>query len=79
MAMSPVAVGKASFDAGQLKENAEAVINEVARARPATAKGVFVESSHRGRLHVSRSVRRHLTLRRNHRLDPVEPIPGKQR
>ncbi len=39
-----VAVGKASFSADQIKENAEAFLKEVLRLRPAAAKGVYVRS-----------------------------------
>jgi large subunit ribosomal protein L1 len=38
-----VAVGKFSFAEGQLVENGTAIIEAVVRARPATAKGRFVE------------------------------------
>lgn len=39
-----VPVGKFSFAEGALEENGSAVINAVVRARPATAKGSFVEA-----------------------------------
>jgi len=39
-----VAVGKASFTPQQIVENARAVIEAVQKARPASAKGVFVRS-----------------------------------
>lgn len=35
-------IGKASFDAGRLKENAAAFIDAVGKARPSGAKGVFI-------------------------------------
>jgi large subunit ribosomal protein L1 len=38
------AVGKVSFEAGKLQENAQALIQTVIKARPATAKGRFVRS-----------------------------------
>ena len=38
------AIGKSSFSAQQIKENAEAFIREVLRLRPATAKGTYVKS-----------------------------------
>jgi large subunit ribosomal protein L1 len=37
-----VPVGKASFTAAQLEENARAVIEAVAKARPSTAKGEYL-------------------------------------
>ena len=37
-------VGKVSFEAGQLTENARALINSVIKAKPATAKGRYVHS-----------------------------------
>jgi large subunit ribosomal protein L1 len=37
-------VGKLSFSADQLKENAEAVIDSVVKAKPSTSKGVYVRS-----------------------------------
>ena len=39
-----VPIGKASFSPQQLMENARAVIEAVAKARPHTAKGVFISS-----------------------------------
>ncbi len=39
-----IPVGKASFDADKLVDNTKAVINAVAAARPASAKGIFLES-----------------------------------
>src|SRR5687767_15422010 len=39
-----VPVGKASFNAQQIEENARAVIDAVAKARPNSAKGTFIES-----------------------------------
>jgi large subunit ribosomal protein L1 len=39
-----VAVGKASFPPAQILENARAVIEAVAKSRPASAKGVFIRS-----------------------------------
>ncbi len=39
-----VPVGKLSFTESDLKDNGKAVIDAVVRARPATAKGAFVES-----------------------------------
>lgn len=39
-----VPVGKASFNAVQLEENARAVIEAVAKARPATTKGEYLHS-----------------------------------
>jgi large subunit ribosomal protein L1 len=39
-----VAIGKASFSAVQVNENARAVIEAVFKARPASAKGTFVRS-----------------------------------
>ncbi len=39
-----VAVGKVSFEPDQLKENTKAVIDAVTSARPASAKGAFVEA-----------------------------------
>lgn len=40
-----VVVGKASFDAAQLIENTEAAIGAVEAAKPATAKGRYVEAA----------------------------------
>ena len=37
-------VGKLSFTQAQLKENAEMLIDSVAKAKPSTAKGVYVKS-----------------------------------
>ena len=39
-----VPIGKASFPANQLEENARAVIEAVAKARPSSSKGVFITS-----------------------------------
>jgi large subunit ribosomal protein L1 len=39
-----VPIGKASFAAGQLEENARAVIEAVAKARPSSVKGTYIES-----------------------------------
>src|SRR5437773_3491572 len=39
-----VPVGKASFNANQLEENARAVIDAVIKARPHSAKGTYLES-----------------------------------
>jgi large subunit ribosomal protein L1 len=39
-----VAVGKATFKADQLADNARNVIEAVVKSRPASAKGVFVKS-----------------------------------
>jgi large subunit ribosomal protein L1 len=39
-----VAFAKASFEEGQIVDNARAVIEAVVKARPASAKGAFVES-----------------------------------
>jgi large subunit ribosomal protein L1 len=39
-----VPVGKFSFDAKSLVENGSAVIDAVVKARPATAKGAFVDA-----------------------------------
>jgi large subunit ribosomal protein L1 len=41
-----VPVGKASFTVEQLAENAEAVIEAVYRAKPATARGKYIETIH---------------------------------
>ncbi len=38
------AIGKASFNADQLRENAEAFLREVIRLRPSSAKGTYVRS-----------------------------------
>jgi large subunit ribosomal protein L1 len=40
------AIGKLSFDAGQLEENARALIDAVLRAKPAASKGKYVKSAH---------------------------------
>lgn len=39
-----LAVGKASFEVNQIQENARAVIEAVVKARPASAKGTYLES-----------------------------------
>jgi large subunit ribosomal protein L1 len=39
-----VAVGKRSFNAKQIVENARAVIDAVVKSRPSSVKGSFVES-----------------------------------
>jgi large subunit ribosomal protein L1 len=39
-----VAIGKASFSAEHLKENAEAFLKEILRLRPSAAKGTYVRS-----------------------------------
>ena len=39
-----VPIGKGSFDAPTLLENLNAMINEIVRARPASAKGIYVRS-----------------------------------
>src|SRR6476660_2577352 len=39
-----VPVGKASFNANQIEENARAVIDAVAKSKPAAAKGTFLQS-----------------------------------
>ena len=39
-------IGKLSFDVIKLKENAEALIEAVYRAKPATAKGKYITSMH---------------------------------
>jgi large subunit ribosomal protein L1 len=41
-----VPVGKVSFDAQKLVENARSVIESVVRAKPATAKGRYIKSSY---------------------------------
>jgi large subunit ribosomal protein L1 len=38
------AIGKSSFDASKLQENAEAFLREVVRLRPSSAKGTYVRS-----------------------------------
>jgi len=40
-----MAIGKASFDAGQLLENYQAVMEEILRAKPSSAKGKYVLSA----------------------------------
>lgn len=37
-------IGKASFDASKLAENAKAVIDAILRAKPSTSKGIYVKS-----------------------------------
>lgn len=39
------AIGKASFSAEHIKDNAEAFLREVLRLRPATAKGTYIRSA----------------------------------
>lgn len=39
-----VAVGKVSFDATQIEENARAVIDAVAKARPTSVRGTYIQS-----------------------------------
>ena len=39
-----VPVGKISFTPEQITDNARAVISTVAKARPASSKGVFIQS-----------------------------------
>lgn len=39
------AIGKSSFSADQIRENAEAFLKEVLRLRPASAKGAYVRSA----------------------------------
>jgi large subunit ribosomal protein L1 len=39
-----VAVGKIAFSAAQIEENARAVIDAVAKARPHSVKGTYVQS-----------------------------------
>ena len=39
-----VPVGKSSFEAGQLEENAAAVIESIVKARPAACKGTYLKS-----------------------------------
>jgi large subunit ribosomal protein L1 len=39
-----VPVGKASFQAAQIEENARAVIDAVAKAKPSSSKGTFIQS-----------------------------------
>ena len=38
------AIGKASFDAAKLIENAESLIDSVVKSRPASAKGIFIQN-----------------------------------
>jgi large subunit ribosomal protein L1 len=40
-----VPVGKASFTATQIEENARAVIDAVIKARPSSVKGIYVQSA----------------------------------
>src|SRR6476661_2304066 len=40
-----VPVGKASFNSGQIEENARAVIDSVIKARPHTVKGTYINSA----------------------------------
>jgi large subunit ribosomal protein L1 len=40
-----MAIGKASFDAGKLLENYEAVMEEIVRAKPSSAKGRYIVSA----------------------------------
>ncbi len=37
-------IGKSSFEAAQLEENARAFVDGVVRAKPATAKGNYIQS-----------------------------------
>ena len=37
-------IGKASFDAAKLAENAKAVMDAILRAKPSTSKGIYVKS-----------------------------------
>ena len=39
------AIGKADFDAAKLEENAQAMLDSVARSKPASAKGNFIQSA----------------------------------
>jgi large subunit ribosomal protein L1 len=39
-----MAIGKASFDAGNLLDNFTAVLEEIVRAKPASAKGKYIIS-----------------------------------
>ena len=39
-----VPVGKVQFDATQLRENAQAVIDAIVRAKPSSSKGIYVKS-----------------------------------
>ena len=38
------AVGKVSFERGKLKENINALLNAIVRAKPSTAKGIYIKS-----------------------------------
>ena len=38
-----IAVGKVSFDADKLRDNAKALLDAVVKAKPATAKGKYVK------------------------------------
>ena len=40
-----VAIGKASFTTEQLKENLDAIMNAIVKARPATLKGAYLKSA----------------------------------
>jgi len=40
------AIGKTNFEASQLVENAKALIEAINRAKPATAKGIYITSAH---------------------------------
>lgn len=40
-----VAIGKASFTTEQLKENLDAIMNAIVKARPATLKGTYLKSA----------------------------------
>ena len=39
-----VPVGKTSFDAAQLKQNVEAIVSAIVKAKPASAKGTYMKS-----------------------------------
>ena len=39
-------VGKASFDADKLAENIQTLVDVIVKAKPATAKGVYLKSVH---------------------------------
>ena len=41
-----LAVGKVSFEPSKLEENANAVISQILKVRPASVKGVYVKSCH---------------------------------
>ena len=41
----PVAIGKASFTTEQLKENLDAIMSAIVKARPATLKGTYLKSA----------------------------------